>query len=122
MDTTFPGNSFDITEEISLDNQYYIATIKIANNTFQIKTDTGSDWLSDECLYSIENIPITLQTDKIFCFINPAIGLTGQEAWMFCGTEDNLKLARKEGLPIFFAGENIFETEEFRKYNTSCKT
>lgn len=41
--------------------------------------------------------------------INPR--LLGQDAWYFCGTEDNLNAAKKEGLPLVYSGEDIMEMD-----------
>lgn len=117
LEKSFPEKQFTISEEVSIDKKHYISTIKYGNLAIQIQTDTHSDWLSDEALVAIENLPRSLKIDKMYYSINPAIGLTGQEAWFFAGTDEDLKRARKDGLPLIFPGENIFETEEFKKYN-----
>lgn len=61
-------------------------------------------------------IPKVFKSEKRYQMINPAIGLTGQDAWFFCGKESELKNARQGGLPIISPGEDPTETEEFRKY------
>ncbi len=116
IDKTIPEVGIKIDEEISPDENRFVATLSSLENSVQIFADTDTDWLPDDFFQILEKIPTIFNTNKKFYSINPAIGLTGQDAWYFCGSDDSLKKARQEGLPLIFPGENIVETEEFKKY------
>jgi hypothetical protein len=115
-DKTIPELDIKITEEISSDGDRYIATLSSHDTSVQIFADTDTDWLSNDFFQILETIPDIFKTDKKYYSINPAIGLTGQDAWYFCGSDIILKKARQQGLPLIFPGENITETDEFKKY------
>jgi hypothetical protein len=83
-----------------------------------IHADTDLDWLPDTFFEELESIPEIFKTGLKYYSINPAIGLTGQDSWYFCGTEINLKEARKEGIPLVFPGDDITETQEFKTFNS----
>ncbi len=117
VDRTIREKNISIIEKISADGKFFIATLSNQDSTIQIYTETDSDWLSDDFMDKLYEIPKVFKSDKRFQMINPAIGLTGQDAWYFCGTEENLKKARQEGLPLVTPGEDPTETEEFRKYS-----
>lgn len=116
IDKTIPEKKISITEKISGDGKFYIATLSNQDSTIQIYTETDSDWLSDDFMDKLYEIPKVFKSEKRYQMINPAIGLTGQDAWFFCGKESELKNARQGGLPIISPGEDPTETEEFRKY------
>jgi hypothetical protein len=113
---TFPEKTIHLHEELSADKKYFIATLTTPDATILFRTHTASDWLSDEFFEALEALPAALGSEDKFYSINPAVGLTGQEAWYFCGPEAQLKAARQEGLPLVFPDENFMETEEYRKY------
>lgn len=123
LDKTLPEKKIQVTEELSKNGKFYIATLVNKDITFQMQTRTHSDSLSDEFMIMLFDIPVVFNSDKRYYMINPAIGLTSQEAWYFCGTEHDLKEARKEGIPLIFPGEDPEETPEFELYSqlTSLK-
>ncbi len=115
IDKTLPENEISIIEDISADGKRYIATLTEGDQTLQVFADTDTDWLPDDFFEQLEQLPLVFKTGKLYYSINPAIGLTGQDAWYFCGTEDDLKKARKSGIPLIYPGEDITETEEFKR-------
>jgi len=117
ISSTISDAGIAITEEYSNDGKRFVATLSNQLNSFQVFADTDTDWLPDDFFEKLESIPVIFESDLKYYSINPAIGLTGQDAWYFCGTEKNLKEARKEGIPLIFPGEDITETDEFREYN-----
>jgi hypothetical protein len=117
INTTLSGYGIIITEELSEDGQQYIVTLSTRARQMRIVADTFSDWLPDTFFMEMESIPLFFETGLCYYSINPAIGLTGQEAWYFCGTETDLKAARREGLPLIYPGENPTETAEFKNWN-----
>lgn len=114
-DVLIPEHNVNIRESISEDGSYYTAIVSVSSANIEFRTQCDSDWLSDEFFEQLENLPKVLKTDKVLYSINPLIGLTGQEAWYFYGTTENLKSARKAGLPIIFPGEDPMQTEEFQQ-------
>lgn len=116
VQSTLPELKLKVTEQVSADGEKYIATVSNSRTSMEIYADTNSDWLPDAFFQSLERLPTYFGSNKIYLAINPAIGLTGQDVWYFCGTEQSLKQARKEGLPLIFPGEDIFQTAEYKKY------
>ena len=116
IDNCFPDFGILITETISEDNQKYIAELSNKKASMRIYANTFTDFLPDEFYGLLESIPLVFGSDKRLYQINPAIGITGQDAWYFCGTHENLSAARKEGLPLVFPGEDFSKTEEYKKY------
>jgi len=114
IDATLPGINISIVEEVSVDGSQYVATLSNGALNMQIFADTDADWLPDTFFIQLESIPVFFKSGKFYYSIIPAIGLTGQDAWYFCGTETNLKAARKNGIPLIFPGEDITETQEFK--------
>jgi hypothetical protein len=114
-----PEKAIQIVEHLANDEQTYIATLSTSEAELTIKADTYSDWLPDYFWELLEEIPIVFNSAKRFYSINPAIGLTGQDAWYFCGREDQLQAARQEGLPLLFPGENYLDTNEYRQHGGS---
>jgi hypothetical protein len=114
-----PEKVIQIVEHLADDEQTYIATLSTPEAELTITADTYSDWLPDYFWESLEKIPVVFNSSKRFYSINPAIGLTGQDAWYFCGREDQLQAARQEGLPLLFPGENYLDTKEYRQYGGS---
>lgn len=114
IDATIPELHIRISEEISDDGKQYIATLTNPQTSLQIFADTFTDWLPDTFFDELESIPAVFGSDKRYFMINPAIGLTGQDCWYFCGTEENLRKARAAGLPLIYPGENYADTEEFK--------
>ena len=105
-----PEQQFEITETISSDGKQYVAKVKHKNGQeIEIFADTHADFLPDGFSYLLESIPQKIGSDKRFYMINPR--LLGQDAWYFCGTEANLKAAKKEGLPLIYSGEDFMETD-----------
>jgi len=117
VNSTLPDSGIIITEDYSKDRKRFVATLSNHSNSLQIFADTDTDWLPDDFFEKLQSIPIIFNPDHRYYCINPAIGLTGQDAWYFCGTEKNLKQARQEGIPLVFPGENITETKEFKEFN-----
>ncbi len=113
---TLPELNIKIAEEISVDGQQYIATLSNEGTSMQLYADTFTDWLPDTFFDLLESIPVVFGSEKRYYSINPAIGLTGQETWYFCGTEENLKQARAAGLPLVYPGEDMMGTEEFKRF------
>jgi hypothetical protein len=113
---TFADKNIKVTEKISVDGKRFVATLSNADETLDIFADANDDFLPDDFFETLESIPVVFKTDKKYFSINPLIGITGQDAWYFCGTEQDLKKARKEGLPLIFPGEDAMQTEEFKKY------
>ena len=118
IDQTIPNHDIEISERYSTDGERYIATLSNKNAIIEIFADTDSDWLPDTFTEEMESIPDVFESKLKYYSINPAIGLTGQDAWYFCGTEDDLKDARKEGIPLIFPGEDVTETQEFKDFNS----
>lgn len=116
MAEIYPEKVFQLHEELSPDKQYFVATLSTPDTAVVFRTHANDDWLADQFFEELENLPAALGTDEKLYSINPAVSLTGQEAWYFCGTETQLIAARKDGLPLVFPGEDIMETEEFKKY------
>lgn len=120
--TTLSEKPITVTEKLSEDGQQYIATLTYKTINLEVMADAFSDWLPDTFFIQLESIPHTFQTDKHYYSINPALGLTGQDAWYFCGSEQQLRQARVEGLPLVFPGEDPTDTDEFRQmlYDGCC--
>jgi hypothetical protein len=117
VDLILSEEGIQIEEEISADGKHFIATLSNQKSSIVFTTNADSDWLSDEFFSSLEELSNAFGSDKKLYSINPAIGLTGQEAWYFYGTEEQLRSARKEGLPLVFPEEDFLETEEYQKYS-----
>ncbi|NOS92614.1 MAG: hypothetical protein HOP30_11870 [Cyclobacteriaceae bacterium] len=96
--------------EEQLKNGRYAATI-VHNGDFiiEVHADQDSDWLPEDFWELFDSIPNKLGLWRLFCSINPQ--LTGQATWYLCGTNEQLDNAKKDGLPIVFRGENIFEMD-----------
>lgn len=116
LTATLPEKAIQLVECVSEDEQTYLATLSTPEATITLTADTYSDWLPDYFWNALESIPAAFGSPKRFYSINPAIGLTGQAAWYFCGTEAQLRAARQEGIPLLFPGENYLDTEEYRQY------
>ncbi len=105
-----PDQQFQITETVSLDEKQYVAKVKHKNGQeIEMFADTFADFLPDSFSYLLESIPQKIGCDKRFYMINPR--LMGQDAWYFCGTEANLKAAKKDGLPLIYSGEDFMEID-----------
>ncbi|HEX8326648.1 MAG TPA: hypothetical protein VF629_03845 [Hymenobacter sp.] len=116
VEETFPGKAIHLREELSPDKKYFVATLSTADTAVVFRTHADDDWLADQFFEELEKLPAALGSDDKLYSINPAVGLTGQEAWYFCGTEAQLQAAREEGLPLIYLGEDFLETEEYKKY------
>jgi hypothetical protein len=116
---TLPEKGIQIVERLSDDKQTYFATLSNAEAQLVLRADTHSDYLPDEFWEELESIPAAFGSSKRFYSINPAIGLTGQDAWYFCGTQEQLRAARQEGLPLIFPGEDYRDTTEYQQYGGS---
>jgi hypothetical protein len=116
IDVTIPELGISIIEEMSVDRTRYVATLSNRELSMQVFADTASDWLPDDFFMQLELIPVFFKSSKIYCSINPVVStvVVGQDAWYFCGTEDDLRAARENGMPIVFPGEDITETKEFK--------
>lgn len=117
VDECLPELLLDIQEELSADRTKFVATITSDKASMAFAAPIDDDWLPDHFFEQLESLPAIFGSGKKFCSINPAIGLTGQEAWYFCGTETQLAAAREEGLPLVFPGEDFMETEEYKQYS-----
>lgn len=115
IENTIPEFGIRISEVYNESENKFIATLANKFHEMKIITDAHTDWLPDYFFVDLENIPVVFETDKRYYCINPAIGLTGQDAWYFCGSEANLKEARARGIPLVFPGENITETKEYKE-------
>jgi hypothetical protein len=115
LTSTLPEKAIQLVERLADDEQTYIATLSTPEAELLITADTHSDWLPEYFWNALEEIPIVFNSPKRFYSINPAIGLTGQDAWYFCGTEGQLQAARREGLPLLFPGENYLDTKAYRQ-------
>ncbi len=105
-----PEEQFQITETISADGKQYVAAVKHNNEQIiEIVADTHADFLPDTFSYLLESIPKKMGSDKRFFMVNPR--LLGQDVLYFCGTETNLKAAKKEGLPLIYSGEDFMEMD-----------
>ncbi len=113
-DTLVPGNSVIVTEKMSEDGAHYVATMRNGSRELTFTADATSDWLPDYCFEQIEKIPEILGEGKVMYMINPAVGLTGQDALYYYGWEADLKKARTEELPLIYPNEDITETPEFK--------
>lgn len=116
-DECLPELSIHIQEALSADETQFVATLTSDEASVVFTAPTDDDWLPDGFFELLETLPAAFGSDKKLYCINPAIGLTGQEAWFFCGTEAQLHAARQAGLPLVFPGEDFLETSEYRKYN-----
>ncbi|QNF34690.1 hypothetical protein HUW51_18880 [Adhaeribacter swui] len=114
VNTTIPEKRIKVNEQLSKNGKFYVATVTNSDTTIQISTPINSDWLSDDVMDKVFKIPEIFKSNKKFYLINPVI--TGQDAWFFCGLEEDLKAAKKEGLPIYFSGEDPTTTPEFTKF------
>jgi hypothetical protein len=117
LKTTLPEFAIEVSERYSSDKTRYEAILTNAGHSMKIYGDVGIDWLPDDFFLLLESIPEVFKTNKKYYSINPAIGLTGQDAWYFCGTGEQLKAARADGIPLIFPGENMLETKEFKEFN-----
>ncbi|MCI1186940.1 hypothetical protein MON38_05875 [Hymenobacter sp. DH14] len=116
MSEIYPDKPIQLHEELSPDKQYFVATLTTSDAVVVFRTHANDDWLADQFFEALENLPTALGSGEKLYSINPAVGLTGQEAWYFCGTEAQLVAARQAGLPLVFPGEDFMETDEFKKY------
>ncbi|WP_324680186.1 hypothetical protein [Hymenobacter sp. GOD-10R] len=112
---TLPEKHIHVAEHLSSDQRQYIVTLTTKDTTVVFTAATDSDWLPDHFFTALENLPAAFGSEKRLYSINPAMGLTGQEAWYFCGTEAHLKAARAEGLPLVFPQEGIIDTPEYKR-------
>jgi hypothetical protein len=119
LTTALPEKAIQLVERLADDEQTYIATLSTPKAELIITADTHSDWLPEYFWQALEEIPIVFNSSKRFYSINPAIGLMGLDAWCFCGTEDQLQAARREGLPLLLPGENYLDTTAYRQYGGS---
>lgn len=117
VDKTLPEKEITVSEALSRDGKFYIATLVNDDITFQMHTHTDKDRISSELMTILYDIPVVFNSDKRYYMVNPAIGLTGKDAWYFCGTEKDLREAREEGLPLIFPDENPTETPEYKLYS-----
>lgn len=115
VDKILPEKSFEISERRSEDGTQYIAQMKERGNILVFTADTTSDWLPDVFFQQFEKIPKVFGDGKVLYMVNPAVGLTGQEVMFFYGSDESLKQARVDGLPLVFPGEDITETIEFKR-------
>lgn len=117
VDECLPELPLHIHEEFSADRTEFVATITTDKASLVFTAAVGDDWLPDQFPEQLESLPSVFGSDKKLYCINPAIGLTGQDAWYFCGTEAQLVAARQEGLPLIFPGEDCTETAEYQQYS-----
>jgi len=120
IEKTPPDCKIEVSESYSLDGKQYVATLLSQGIKAEIFADVDSDWLQIPFLKKWHLFRI-FKTGLKYYSINPAIGLTGQDALYFCGTDDNLRNARMEGIPLVFPGEDATETQEFKAFNTYSK-
>ncbi len=107
LSATLPETGIAVTEQISGDGTQYIATLSDGRNTMQIATDVHTDWLADTFHGDLATVPVFFDVGKRYYHIHPYAGLTGQESWYFCGTEEHLRQARMEGLPLQLPEEDM---------------
>ncbi|MEP7217767.1 MAG: hypothetical protein ABI876_02560 [Bacteroidota bacterium] len=112
---TMADKNIDVTERISEDGTQYVATLSNGAATIEMFADTDTDWLPDSFFDLFESIPVVFGSTGRFIMLNPAID-PSQCIYYFFGTEETLRLAREEGLPVVFPGENPEETEAYRNF------
>jgi hypothetical protein len=117
VDECLPELPLRIQEKLSADKTEFVATVATDKASVVFTAPVDDDWLPDQFFEQLESLPAAFGSDKKFYSINPAIGLTGQEAWYFCGTETQLVAARQAGLPLVFPGEDFMETAEYEQYS-----
>lgn len=105
-----PDEHFVITESVTSDSQRYMATVSYQGKKLvDVYADTYADFLPEDFWQRFEAIPVAMNSSKRFYFINPI--LLGQVFWCICGTEDNVKAAKADGLPVVLPGEDFMEAD-----------
>ena len=114
-DTILSEKKITVSVSMSADSLYYLATLSNNDTTVVFSANAKSPVLPDNFFPALEKLPQAFSATTRLYNVNPVIGITGQDAWYFCGEESVLLQAKKEGMPLVGPNENPFESSDFKK-------